>query len=310
MTNVAVPDTLVADSTSFTLVTATLAAGTPLDQRQVTFSTSSGRFVAGGKSEGSIVVTADADLIARVVLRAPHDPARAIISATAAGSTVSRNVVFVRRPVVPEVERLTALVAPDSAPADGTTLTEVVAQLAPDTPVAQRIVTFSTTAGAFLLAGKTEATVVVVAGADGRAAALLRSPGDSTAAVLSASAGTTVRTRRLLFARAVPDFLQVVPEQFFVKAGVTNDLVVSATLRRYVGVPSPGVRVVFVAYEPDQPSVPRGRFTTAPPSDDKGVVGVRFTTADSVFTGPLIIRATAQLGAITLRDSALVQVIR
>jgi hypothetical protein len=137
---------------------------------------------------------------------------------------------------------------------------------------------------------------------------LLRAPSDSTRALITAAAGGVVRSRSITFRRAQPDFIQIVPEALSLKAGPTNQLTLTAILRRAYGAPSPGIRVVFSATDTTPERRPRGRFTTPAPSDEKGTVTVKFTTPDTLYKGPLLIRAVTDT-PVPVADTVRIQVV-
>ena len=120
---------------------------------------------------------------------------------------------------------------------------------------------------------------------------LLRAPSDTARAIITASAGPSVRTRVIAYRRAQPESMQLVPARFALTAGPTNDVTVTATVRRVVGTPSPGVRVLFTAVDSTVARAAHGQFTSAAPTDASGAVTVRFTMGADPYVGPLLMRA-------------------
>jgi len=89
------PQTIPADGTSVATLTARISAGTPEDERTVTFSSSAGSFVDGNIiSNLPIQVEADSRGIAVVQLRSTASPGSALVRAKAASGSDSGKVRF------------------------------------------------------------------------------------------------------------------------------------------------------------------------------------------------------------------------
>jgi hypothetical protein len=198
-----------------------------------------------------------------------------------------------------------SLVAAESAPADGATQVRIVAVVDSALARDQRSVTFRTSAGTF--PGGRE--VVVAADSARTAVAVLTAPPDTMTAVITATAGGGTRRIEVRFVVALPDLIEVTTDQPSVTSGFTGSLTVTAALRRNPGVPTAGHVVAFEAHAPGEPQ-PHGRFSSETGlSDAAGRVSVRFTPADSVYAGPVVIVATAVGRTGVLRDSTVVQVV-
>ena len=103
----------------------------------------------------------------------------------------------------------------------------------------------------------------------------------------------TMATRLMTFRRAMPDVVDVVPAQLTLTTGTGHELAVTATLRRTVGKPSPGLRVTFTSADTTEAHGPRGAFLPATTvSDANGIATTRFSIADTSYHGPLTLRAT------------------
>jgi hypothetical protein len=202
--------------------------------------------------------------------------------------------------------RAPAVQLPDTGTADGASLTVVTVLSDPLTPAERRSISLTTTAGVFTSSGTAAATLLP--DSDGSAVALLRAPIDSTIALVTATVNGVTGSRRITFRRAQPERVDVLPEQFALKAGVTNELNVTAVLSRTVGMPSPGVLVTFSASDTSAKRAPLGRFIAATVlTDASGVATTRFTTADSSWRGPVILRATTAAPS-SVSGEAIVQV--
>jgi hypothetical protein len=190
---------------------------------------------------------------------------------------------------------------PESAIADGATLTPVVVHVDTTLAVDKRIVVLTTTAGSFV--GDASA---VVPDAGGTALALLLPPNDSTIAIVRAKANGVVSVAHIIFRRARPESIDLLVGAFTLKAGIDNELTVTAKVRRAVGTPSPGAVVSFAATDGSANHKPVGTFLPATAVvDAQGVATVRYTSADSTMRGPVTIQASSDSAVAT----ATVQVI-
>lgn len=197
--------------------------------------------------------------------------------------------------------------ADTSGIADNASLIELIATV--DSAVSsEQTVKFRTTAGSF--GGAAEVTVPIEANHTARAQ--LRAPADSTMAIVTATASGGTQSAKVRFDRALPQRILLSASQFYVRAGVMNDLTLTATVFRLFGRPSPGAVVEFAAR--DLTGVKRGQLSNAGATDTNGATTVRFTSLDTVYTGPVWIVATTRTTVApkdsVVKDSALVQVIR
>jgi hypothetical protein len=190
---------------------------------------------------------------------------------------------------------------PHDGVADGESLTRIVVHADTTLAVDKRTVALTTTAGT--LVGDASSLIPDDVGI---VIAFLRAPSDSTIALVRATVNGSATSGEIVFHRALPDHIDLVPAQFALKAGVGNEMNIVATVRRSVGVPSPGARVTFSATDTSADHHPVGLFIPASAlSDAAGTVTVRFSTADSTVRGPVTIRAVAD----SVTASAVVQVV-
>ena len=175
----------------------------------------------------------------------------------------------------------------DTATADGASLTRVVATLEPLIADSLTHVTLSTTAGIFTVTGNSTATVIADKG--GMALVYLRSPSDSTTAVVTAQSNAEMVTHTITFARAQPQWLSVSPAEFTVKSGYGNEVTFTATLHRNVGTPSPGIRLTFSASDTTAAHAPLGSFIVSGPSDSGGAVTARYSPGETDYRGRVIV---------------------
>ena len=194
---------------------------------------------------------------------------------------------FVLEPLPPQ--KAVVLDLPHDAVADGESLTRVVVTADTTLAVDKRKVALTTTAGTFV--GDASA---LIPDDVGMVVAFLHAPSDSTVALVRATVNGSATSGEIVFHRAQPETIDLVPAQFALKAGIGNEMSVVATLHRRVGSPSPGARVTFSATDASAAHNPVGLFIPASAlTDAAGTVTARFTTADSTLRGPIVIRAVA-----------------
>jgi hypothetical protein len=163
--------------------------------------------------------------------------------------------------------------------ADDVSVTTVRDSIPATSGVAPMQIVFATTAGTFAQTGASAATIAT--DGTGVATAQLRAPRASGIAQVSAAADTTVQYEALTFVPAEPDDLQVEPSSFGVTQTDTAAVTIRVLLLRRIGLVSPGVRVTFA----DTSNGRRiGMFGIAPPSDDSGLVRVRYAPRTGVDT--------------------------
>ena len=186
---------------------------------------------------------------------------------------------------------LTVQPAETSIPADGATVTAVVLQVPEQARADRRSVTLVTTAGTLAETGKGEATVTVDATGTVRLSLIApAAPGPALLRAGVAGVSGLARTVEITFIPALASTLELEPERFTLKAGLTEEVKVTAFLRRSPGRPSSGACVQFRATTASGEAI--GRFSISPPSDANGVVVVRFSAGTTAYRGPITIIAT------------------
>jgi hypothetical protein len=208
-------------------------------------------------------------------------------------------------PIPPGI-RAPELQLPDTGTADAASLLPLTVVIDTATPSDKRTITLSATAGAFAASGNQGTTLIP--DATGSAHSLLRAPGDSTAVIVTATVNGISVSRTVTYRRAMPDVVDVVPATLVLDVAATNELALTAHLRRTVGKPSPNLRVTFAAYDGTLAGKPIGAFL--PPtavSDDKGVATTKFAIADTSKRGPIVIRAS--VGPVNVTGETTVSVV-
>jgi hypothetical protein len=197
-------------------------------------------------------------------------------------------------PMNPGEGILRLTVESDSAPADGATLLRVLALIPKEAASDRRTVVFSTSAGTFADGG--QGTVAIIA-LDSVAETFLRAPRTSGPARVRAQLGTEIREVSVQFDTAYPARIDVEPKTFVLKAGVSNETTITASLRRNVGQVSPGVEIRFEAVRADN-GEPIGQFGTVPASGVEGTITARYTAGETTYRGLVVIRASTRDGRV------------
>ncbi|HVQ30159.1 MAG TPA: hypothetical protein VMV21_11295, partial [Vicinamibacteria bacterium] len=200
------PAALPADGFTTATVVAELDPRTAERFRDVSFSTTLGSFVGGTSSrDTTLVVPADSSGRAVTTLRSSTTAGTAVVTAeirdgTTVKVTRSIDVPFER---VPASNVLSINLGSLEAPADGATVTNVVARIASDVVPSERTVTFTTTAGS--LGASNVRSVDVRASTDDLASVGLISPREVGTAIVTATLnGVSVRAG-VDFSAAMPE---------------------------------------------------------------------------------------------------------
>jgi hypothetical protein len=176
-----------------------------------------------------------------------------------------------------------------TAPADGATVTNVLARIDPRFLPTQQTVTFTTTAGTF--APTNSASADVRAGADSTARIALVSPRDPVFATVSAIAAGFTARQTVNFTIAEPDFLSVsVLGNYRIQASFATKVNLRAQLFRNTGTPTKGQEVRFVATD-DSTGRTFGYFSGITPSDAQGLATADFTPGNTGERGVATIEA-------------------
>ena len=196
-------------------------------------------------------------------------------------------------PVDPPPHILAApkLELPDTGTADAASTLPLTVAIDTATPADKRSITLSTTAGAFATSNSQSTTLTP--DATGIANSLLRAPADSTAVIVTATVNGVSVSRTVTYRRAMPDVVDVVPDQLELDVASSRELALTAYLRRTVGKPSPNLRVAFTAVEANAAGKSVGAFIPSTAvSDGNGVATTKFTLTDTSMRGPIRIRAS------------------
>jgi adhesin/invasin len=299
--------TLSADGFSTATITARISVRG--DRRQtVTFGASRGTLVQLTTGATNSNVTADANGVARILLRSDTTVGTARVTATVLGYQRDMLVQFV--PVDPNsILTLTADAA--QAPADGATLTRLVARVSPSLPAANREVTFRATDGTFAT-NTTDATgreARVTADAGNVAIIDLKSPTNTGTVGITATVSNVTQRALIVYTPAAPDTIFLQAPASVAAAGATS-ITVTVFLSRDRGQVSSNTIVTFTARDSSGATI--GTFfnvTLAQPDTSDGSTYKRlkatadFDPVDSAATGTAIITATAggRLGTIQVR---------
>ncbi|MGH9236567.1 MAG: hypothetical protein ACRD3G_00890 [Vicinamibacterales bacterium] len=292
-----------ANGFSTVAVTATITADAIAEKRTIVFETTAGTFAGTGTPEQTTIERAvDSTGNATVDLRSSRTVESARVTARVKDVAGLSRAVSVSFTAAAAGALITVSASNSTVPADGATVTPIIAEISATLPAARRAVTFTTTLGRFVgdpgdeeEEGKTS-TVVSADGGD-RAVAYLRGPssGVGTAFVTaSVDAGPAVSaTTSVRYVRAVPTQVLVTSNSATVHADFTSaPITVTATLVRDIGVPTEGTVVTFKAV--DVNGVERGIFTKVQRSNAQGVATAEFSAGDFAALGPMTITATAE----------------
>lgn len=286
------PETLAANGFATSTLVATLDPRTAQQYRDVTFTTTLGSFVgAPAASSRSVTVPAASDGRAVATLRASTEPGTAAVSAEVRAGGVPKAVstVNVRFEQAAAADLVVIQLPSLTAPADGATVTTVLARIDPRFLPAQQTVTFTTTAGTFSTTNSVSADVR--AGADSTAQVGLVSPRDPAVAVVSAIANGFTARQTVTFTIAEPDFMTVgVIGTFRVQASFATKVSLRAQLYRNSGTPTRGQEVRFTARD-DTTGREFGFFSAITPSDVQGMATAEFTPGNTEERGEATIEA-------------------
>lgn len=235
-------DSLPADGFSRAELAAKISPDTPSDRRTVVFTASKGTLVNGSGTPSTVRVVAGRDNIAEATLVSSKSLETSIVEASLDGviGAVDRVTVRFEAPTPADVIQLSTSVP--EAPADGQTVIQVTARIAPELPQGDRTVTFTSTAGTLL---QTSAT----ADASNRATVDLRADTKIVTAVLRATVSVVTADTTVRFVRALPDYIIVSPAASTLKRDGTQQVLITVDLRRNVGTVTEGTVVKFSAVD-------------------------------------------------------------
>jgi hypothetical protein len=244
-------NTLPADGFSRLGLRATISPKADADRRTVVFTTSAGTMVGGTAVQNTWEVPADASGEAFIELQSSQTVETAIVTAQVKGVpglSTTLAVAFV--PVQPDdIIQFTGFPS-RPLPADGATLTPFTVTVSDSIPSASRTVTFATTVGTF--APGTDTTATVPADAGNTATVELRSPTQITSGRVRATVNGVTREVPVSFEQALPDFISLAADKFTVEASATDQVSLTATLTRDIGMVTPNTPVTFKAVGTDE----------------------------------------------------------
>ncbi|HJW92616.1 MAG TPA: hypothetical protein VJ901_03275 [Thermoanaerobaculia bacterium] len=255
--------------------------------RMITFRTTDGTLVGVGTSAENgkkLDVLADATGIATAQLQSSTSPGHVIVTA-AVGTTVVRTIsVDFTPPSAADIVRIS--VSNTAPPADGATILQVYADVAPALTGDQRNVTFTTIYGTFI--GGTNHSVVVRADNRNRATADLQTPPDAVTTRLTAAVSGVLAETNLMFVPALPDLLRVDPATVEMKA--STEIIVTATLSRNLGSVTAGRIITFTATDAQGQTI--GGFRNIGLSTSEQKATAVYSPGSTTYRGLVTLRAT------------------
>jgi hypothetical protein len=296
----ATPQALPANGFATATIVAEIDHRTAERFRDIAFKTTLGRFPAGTSSSATtILVAANDDGRATVTLQSAASAGVATVTAEIRDGDavkVSREIT-VAFDAVPASQVITLDAGRFEAPADGASVTELVARIDPDVPPAQRVVSFTTTLGG--LGSPNVTTAQVVANSTNEARIGLISPRDTGTATVTASINGLAVRGNVVFTDALPDRMSVrVLGAFRVAASFATKVTLSASLFRDTGTVSRGTDVTFETVD-DSSGHAFGFFSAVTPSDVSGNVAAEFTPGNTVERGVATITARVRGSNVT-----------
>lgn len=196
-------------------------------------------------------------------------------------------------PAGPEAALADFVAKPRSAPADGTSLVTLVATVTRRDATRPAPVTFSTSGGALISSAASAQTVTIGATSADTATVQVRAPRDSALVYVRATAGDVTKKDSIVFTRALPESIQLEPNPFAIQASPSASVVVTAYLRRSVGLVSPGTPLRFSATAPN--GADPGILGVPSVSDSQGVVTIKYSPGTTSYRGPVTVTATLDL---------------
>jgi flagellar hook protein FlgE len=286
------PPSLPADGFTTGTIVAELDPRTLERYRDISFSTTLGSFVGGSSAKDvTLVVAADSRGRATATLRSSTTAGTAVVTAEVRDGDVVKvsRVLEVPFERVPASNVLSINLDATEAPADGATVTNVVARIAASVVPTERTVTFSTTAGS--LGSPNVRTLDVRVSTDDLAAVGLISPRETGVAVITATLNSVSVRAPIDFVAAGPDSAALsVSGSFRLAAAFTTKTILRLELFRDTGTVTRGREAVFTATD-NSTGREFGIFNTVTPSDSSGVITAEFTPGNTLERGEAIIRA-------------------
>jgi hypothetical protein len=276
--------------------------------RDIGFHTTQGSFPAGTSSRAtSIVATASSEGRAIVTLQA----AAQVGVATVTAEIRDGDAVKVSRTLdipfeqVPPSDVIVLNVGSTHAPADGASVTDIVARIAPNVPTAQRLITFTTTLGTF--GGPNATSLQSVADSSNEARVGLVSPRETGTAIVRATLNGLTASGSVVFRSALPDSMSLsIQGNFKISASFSSKVALSADLYRDVGTVTRGTEVEFSATD-DSSGRSFGHFSGVTPSDAQGRVSADFTPGNTNERGEATL--TARVRGANVRATVKIEIV-
>ena len=285
------PTSISADGFSGTTVVAQIDQSANPRYRDVIFTTTLGTFPASPEDPSRIVVTADADGIATTVLQSVPRVGTADVTAEIrdGDAVLIARTIGIRFEPFSTSEVIQLQASSPTAPADGATVTEIVAAVSRAMPLQQREILFTTTNGTFG-SGLAPQTATRYAGTNAVAGIGLISPRTPGFALVTATVNGIQSNVVVQFDHAYADSATLsVFGSLQLKATFATKIALSMQLFRDVGEVTEGTEVIFRAFD-DSTGNMFGFFNGVTPSDSKGVVTAEFTPGNTLERGETTIR--------------------
>ena len=192
------------------------------------------------------------------------------------------------------------------APADGAEEITLTARIPASADVDKRTITFSSTAGT--IKQGSNGVREMTADAAGVARVVLVAPLDTGIAIVRASIENVIRQDTIHFITAFADTVLLDLGGLSIAASAFDEVILTATLQRASGTPSPGAEVRFTAT--DASGNPKGRVRNVTVSNAEGRVTALYALRDSLYTGTLTFRAAAAIAVDSARGELEVEVVQ
>jgi hypothetical protein len=273
--------TLAADGFSRAQITGTMKiGGGTTAQRQITFKSSEGLLYAFGKTpDHEVTVPVSADGVANVELESTKNVRPAHVTATA--GNVTREVV-INQVAADPTSIITVIASSATAPADGLSLTRIIARISGALPEGRRKVVFSVTPANSATISPTEG----VADSGNQVFADLTSSKTTGSIRITATVDNTSTQTTVQMIRALPDRIILSASSPTVQANATDSIVITATLQRDIGDVTTGTNVVFTASDTN------GTFANSSVSDAQGKAIASYFPGTATAPGAVTITAS------------------
>jgi hypothetical protein len=243
-------NSLPADGVSRLTLVATITSDAAVGRRTVKFKTTSGTLIGPGTNPLEQDVEVNQAGQARIQLQSAKQVGTALVtaevslgSAAGSGKLVERKEVAFTAPNVNEIIRFVR--APRTTPADGASPSRFTVEVSDGIPLAQRSVTFATTAGSFKLGATPVQETIISLGANRQATVTLFSPLELGNADVSAKINDFRSATVIQFVHAPAERIFISLDKPSVKNAPDQKIAITATLDRTVGIPTKDTQVFF-----------------------------------------------------------------